>query len=226
MSKDTDALLDRVRKLLALATSPNVHEAAAAAAKAQALIEAHRLQEALDAEHAEAEDPITDGREAPLESTRRLRKWKVVLAAGLAEANGCVAYTAERGREKQILLAGRDSDRRAVAEIWDWLVKRIEWLSATEGAGQDRLWHDGFRIGAAEIVAARLARAGEEARQDARARLQSAALVKVEQALATRRAAVDRYAEEQLRLKRGRGIRVDAEAYAQGRKAGARLDLD
>ena len=78
---DRDKLLDRVRKLLALTESPNVHEAALAAARAQALIDAHRLQGLLDAEE---DAPVVDGRSAPLESGRRLRKWKVVLASALA----------------------------------------------------------------------------------------------------------------------------------------------
>lgn len=40
-------VLDRVHKLLALAGSPNVHEAAAAAAKSQALIEPARRPAAM-----------------------------------------------------------------------------------------------------------------------------------------------------------------------------------
>ena len=43
MSSPHGALLARVQKLLALASSQNVHEAASAAAMAQALIERHRL---------------------------------------------------------------------------------------------------------------------------------------------------------------------------------------
>jgi hypothetical protein len=61
------AVLERVRKLLALASSPNIHEAASAAAKAQALIERHRLQSWLDAADAEAADPIEGGQDTPLE---------------------------------------------------------------------------------------------------------------------------------------------------------------
>ena len=55
----TDAVLERVRKLLALATSPNLHEAAAAAAAAQALIERHRLGSLLEAQ-TDADAGITD----------------------------------------------------------------------------------------------------------------------------------------------------------------------
>ena len=46
MTDDTDKILERVKKLLALATSSNEHEAAAAMAKAQAMMAEHGLTEA------------------------------------------------------------------------------------------------------------------------------------------------------------------------------------
>ena len=64
MSIDSQ-LLDRVRTLLALASSPNVHEAASAAAMAQTLIERHRLQGWLDARNTPDCDPIEDGLDTP-----------------------------------------------------------------------------------------------------------------------------------------------------------------
>jgi hypothetical protein len=213
-----DAVLSRVRKLLALAESPNVHEAAAAAAAAQALIARHRLAGLL---RAEAEDPITDGREAPLETTRRLRKWKIALASGLARANGCVAYTAEHADQTLLLLAGRAADRDAVQEIWKWLVQRLELLSATHGAGKSRAWHEAFRIGAAEAVVARLAHTNEQEQQA----IPVEALVRVEHALADRNAAVDAFTANALRLKAGRTLRVDANGFARGRAAGATTPL-
>lgn len=214
--------LARVRKLLALATSPNPHEAALAAARAQALIEAHRLQAWLDAERHEQEDPdpIVDAHGEPLEVGRRIRKWKVVLASTLAEANGCIAYTRERGREQAIVLVGRARDRAAVVELWGWLVRRIEWLSATHGARRDRQWHEAFRIGVVDAIAERL-RAGNE---EARAQLDATALVVVEPAAAAHREALDRVAEG-LGLGSGRPVRVDARAWQRGKAAGGDVEL-
>jgi hypothetical protein len=215
------AVLGRVRKLLALAGSPNVHEAASAAAAAQALVERHRLADLLSAEADVAADPVTDGRAAPLEAARRLRRWKIVLAAGLAEANACLAYTAAAGDETLLLLAGRDADRAAVAAIWEWLVQRLEWLSATHGPGRSRHWHEAFRIGAAEVIVARLAAVGAEEV----ATLPPAALVRVEPARQARAAAVDAFAEQHLHLGRGRSLRVDGRGLARGREAGAAMGL-
>lgn len=216
-------ILDRVRKLLALAGSPNVHEAATAAAMAQALIARHRLDEWLAAEAGVAEDPdpITDGRDAPLEVGRRLRKWKVALAAALAEGNGCVAYTLDLGAERAICLVGRSRDRAAVAVLWEGLVKRVEWLSATHGAGRDRAWHEAFRIGAVDTIAERLSRVGAEVREA----IGEGALVRVDPREAAHRDALDRYVAERMRFGRGRALRVDASAWEQGRAAAERLEL-
>lgn len=217
------AALDRVRKLLALATSPNPHEAALAASRAQALIEAHRLQAWIDAEREVEQDPdpIVDAREEPLETGRRIRKWKSALAVVLAEANGAVAYTLDRGKDSAIVLVGRSADRAAVAELWSWLVKRIEWLSATHGAGQTKKWHEAFRFGVVDSVAQRL----RESTTEARSELSEAALVVVDPAQAAHRDAMQRFVTSNLRLSRGRGVRVDAEAWESGKSASGDLDL-
>ena len=223
MTASAAALLDRVRKLLALAESPNVHEAASAAALAQTLIDKHRLQALLEADRAEATatEALDDGRDSPLETGRRVRTWKTVLASGLARLNGCVAYTTGRKKTAQLLVAGRPEDRAAVLEIWTWLVHRIELLSATLGPGQDRSWHDAFRIGAAEEILDRMAASQHAVHQE----VEPTALVSVKEGLARRNAAVQRYAEQTLRLKPGRALRVDADGYARGKAAGATVKL-
>mgnify|MGYP002634677695 CR=1 FL=1 len=217
------AVLDRVRKLLALATSSNAHEAAAAAARAQALIEAHRLQTWLDAEATQGDDvdPIIDARDAPLVTSKRLRKWKVVLAVALAEANGCVAYTLVHSGESSIVLVGRSRDRAAVGTLWDWLVKQIEWLSATHGAGRSRKWHEAFRIGVVSAVSERLAAAVHETR----AAVESTSLIRIDPARAAHEQALNRFVDQNLRLGKGRSIRLDGDAWRTGRAASAALKL-
>lgn len=216
-------LLARVRKLLALATSPNVHEAAAAAGLAQKLVARHRLEHWFDAEQTAADDPdpIVDARDTPLETSKRLRTWKVVLASALAEANGCAVYTLERGKDQAIVLVGRARDRTSVHELWKWLVTRIEWLSASHGAGRDHKWHEAFRVGVVGAVAARLVQAEGEVR----AEWTEGALLRVDPLIAAHREAVERFVGEHLNLGKGRGFRVDASAWEQGRRAGQDLDL-
>lgn len=216
-------VLARVRKLLALASSPNPHEAANAAARAHALIEAHRLQEWLAAEHdvATDPDPIEAAPDSPLETGRRVRPWKTRLASVLAEAHGCVAYTDHRGDADRIVLIGRARDRAAVFELWTWLVKRIEWLSATHGSNKSRRWHEAFRIGVVDAVAERLAGATGEALTA----YEGAALVRVDAQRAAHREALDRFIAERLRLTPGKSRPIDARAWAQGRARSDELDL-
>ncbi len=210
--------LETVRKLLALAKSNNVHEAASAAARAQAIVERYRLEDLLEADEEAASQPIDD---EVLESARRPRRWKTVLAAALADVNGCLVATRESGRETEIVLAGRAADRAAVRSLWDWLVPRVEWLSATHGAGRDKRWHDDFRIGAVETIRARL----HACRDEEQAAVEPAALVRIEPALVARQAAIDRYAKERLRTRPGRRLMVGEQAWTAGRAAGQALKL-
>lgn len=215
-----EAVLDRVRKLLALATSPNVHEAAVAAARAQRLIAEHRLEALLAADAAQEQgEPIDDARDAPLEVARKLRAWKIALASALARCNGCVAYTLDQGGSSAIVLVGRASDRAAVRALWDWLVRRIEWLSATAGPQRSRAWHEAFRVGAVDTVAERLTAAGEQAQRA------SAGLMRVDQALAAHQRALDAFVNERLKLGAGRGLRVRFDGYQAGKRAAFELDL-
>lgn len=221
MSAPDPALLDRVRKLLALGGSPNVHEAALAAAHAQRLITRHRLEDwlAAEAEVADDPDPITDGREAPLEVARRARKWKVALAVALCEANGCVAWVWSRADDQAICAVGRARDRVGVEALWEALVRRIEWLSATAGPGRSRRWHEAFRIGAVDAIAERVA----TSREDAHDHLPQTALAVVDARDAAHTAALQRFVEENLGRGRGRAITVDRRAWQAGRAAGAAL---
>lgn len=221
MTAPSEALA-RVRKLLALAGSPNPHEAALAAARAQELIERHRLQAWLDDATESADDPITTGIDEPLVVTRRVRTWKLVLADVLARANECVAYSFRDGDAAGIAIAGRASDRRIVETLWTWLVARIEWLSATAGADKPRRWHESFRIGVAQTVAERL-----RASVDAVAReLDGTALVQVDPRRAAHRERLSAFVAERLPTRPGRSITVDTAAWRRGRRAGEALQVE
>jgi hypothetical protein len=221
MAQKTQKIIDRVQKLLALATSSNVHEAAAAAAAAQTLIIRHQLEAILTEGNRTAEAP-EDGRDDPLEVARKIRKWKRVLATGLADVNRCKAYTIDmHRREQHLCIVGYPEDRAMVRALWDWLVQRLEWLSATHGQGQPRQWHESFRIGAANAIVQRLGLVKETIHEA----LETTALATVDTAMTRRREAVGRHVEAQLNLKAGRIIRVDPNAHDAGRRAGAQMPL-
>ncbi len=216
-------LLERVHKLLALTASPNAHEALAAARAAQALISRHRLEGLLEVDAIADADPLTDGREQPLERARRLRKWKVALGGALAEINAAAAWVLDTGAEEHLCIAGKARDRELVRALYEGLARRIEWASATAGAGRPRAWHEAFRIGMADAIAPRLAEVDAELEAASRERgaVGARALVLIRED----RAALERFLTERLGAGKGRALRVDARAYTRGRAAGAELPL-
>ena len=218
-AEDTERVIRRVRKLLALRDSPNVHEAAAAAEMAQALICKHRLERLLAAsEH----NPLDRVQHRLLSSSRRLRRWTTVLAAELAAVNDCVSFVRKNpDRTKDLIVVGDPEDLIAFEALWEWLVPVMKWLSASDGGGTGKKWHDDFRVGAATVIARRL-RAATDSTRDSLSGPELTALTPKHQAkLSTlHRAATDRWG-----LRPGRRLSVNLAAFEAGQAAGERLDL-
>jgi hypothetical protein len=218
-----EQVVDKIRKLLALTASPNVGEAAAAAAAAQRLMEKHRIEHALDP--ASADEPIErwDGDRA-LHRARKLHRWRVELADALAQANDCRCYI-YRTHDSQIALVGRAGDVAAVRELFGWVCGEIDRL-LVESQGSWAGSQLDFRLGAVHEVRDRLAVVvGEERRAVPR---RARTLAVVERALAARSAAVDAWVAEHLKLESPRNYagRRDWNAYTAGRRAGAKIDLE
>jgi hypothetical protein len=76
-------------------------------------------------------------------------------------------------------------------------------------------------VGAVDAIGARLRATGAAAHDAA----EGAALAVIDRALEAERVALERFAEEHLRLGRGRALRVDAAAWKKGRAAGDALKL-
>lgn len=238
------ALLDRLERLLRLATSSNPHEAAAAAARAQAMIEKHRIDEALVAVLSGQAPEIVDDRDHPLDESKRLRPWKVALAGAIAEANGCGVYVLDGGRHRdavrKAILVGRAENFAAVRALYADLVVRIEALTRTFGQGRSRDWATSFRFGVVDTLGDRLLAARISARREAiegevaappevapMAGSPLTTLMRVPDAvkeLERQEAAVEAWMSKHLGAGKGRGTRVLQGAFAAGRAAGHDLD--
>jgi hypothetical protein len=234
---DREKLLDRIKRLLRLAESPNVHEATVAAARAQELMARHRIEAAaLDA--GADDDGIVDMRDAPLEASKRLRPWKTQLGSVVARTNGCRVYVLESAGMRQMVLVGRVEDAELVRALYTELVTRVECLTRHHGRGRDRAFCNAFRLGVVATLHERLTLSAELARTralegdvgdgDAPIECGAASVTHALARLDAREHAVDRYMEERLNLRRGRakGLRADAEGYARGRIAGHTVTLD
>jgi hypothetical protein len=242
-----EKIVDKIKKLLRLAESANVNEAATAAGAAQRLMEAHQIDQAMvaleddDAPVGSVEnEPVRqfDDDEA-LHVWARLASWKLQLAWTVASENGCRTfqshvYSHKQGRYlRTIGIVGRPSHVATVRYLFAYLMAEIDRLCRKSGRGKGRTWANSFRLGAVHEVRKRLAQARRKARQEARAKLEgdTVALVRLDHALARIdefRNTVDAWMKENMNLHAASASRhqTDHDAWHEGREAGRGIDLD
>ncbi|MEE9386567.1 MAG: DUF2786 domain-containing protein [Nannocystaceae bacterium] len=246
---DHGKILDRVRKLLRLATSDNLNEAANAAARAQDLVDRHRI-DALARQRLELEasgnatDGIVDARDRPIDSSKRLRRWKTFLAQQLGPIHDCRVYMLEfpsPPKRLDLVAIGRPDDIKILAALYEVLIPRIESLTRKHGEMRDRKWRDGFRLGAVQTVTRRLAdrrqrvligctRGGEGNLDDTIAPGHAALMLREirETLFGHRLETVDAWIAQRSgdNTKRGRPLRASAAAFAMGELAAHDVDLE
>lgn len=118
-------IADRIRKLLALAKSANVNEAASAAAAAQELMEQHKLSDT------DVEDKADSGRviDMTLEGEGFMASWRFELATAVARGFFCEAAGMRKARRRVIKIIGQASDIAAVVAVYEFVEKEIDRLS-------------------------------------------------------------------------------------------------
>jgi len=212
--------IQKVRGLLRLSRSSNVHEAAAAAAAADKLIQQYRLEEAAieidsgEARESAGVDPT------PLRRWRRRPAWQRYLIRALCDHYD-VAYAYQTGTGVvHARMWGRPSDMALVREMLAYVEDEIERLVARyHGATARR----SFRLGA---VAGFREALSESKRQAMTTASSSTALVLASRADEAN-AAMTRYHGKPLPRARGpRLATVEAQAFVEGKQAGRRMDLN
>lgn len=229
-------VIDKVRKLLRLAESPNANEAAAAAAKAQSLIDEHNLSTALlaldGAENTQPDEEIEDfgAKGAPLDAQPVLHRWRATLAGTIARANSCRIYN----NHGSLALVGRPSDAETVRYLFAYLAREVERLCEKDGRGCGRTWRNNYRLGVVDTIMRKLhaerVRFKEEQRKLAGASMDSQALVRLNQALVKvekRGDDVQAWIKQNLKLVAGSGSsgRYNGGAREAGRKAGESIRI-
>jgi hypothetical protein len=215
-----EQIIEKVRKLLALARSDNEHEAAAAAGAAERLLQEHRLSE-VDLECAAEPTERAQADTEPLEQLgHALATWKSHLAASLCRLHGChcaVDWTTGAGN-KRIRIYGRPSDTASVRYLYAWLTSTIESLAHRHGRGKGRTWANSYRIGAAVGVVQAMDAASTQAREQAT----SSALVKVDARTEEAKAAMRRSTAPDQKLVKRSAARpqLSAEAFHKGEADG------
>jgi hypothetical protein len=227
MKMDIQSIIERVRKLLALSQSDNANEAAAATAKANALIDQYRISVE---QIGESEDPIgveTD----PLYQGERVMTWRKMLASRLSEHYGCYHwYTHLKGDRRfglagqlKLRVAGRKSDVAVLRYMFAYISSECERLAVKECKGKGRTYAESYRQGFVHGVGVKLAESRKQA-VDATPD-GSGALVKLDE----RALAAARYTQNAVKIDKGKAkslsVGSDPTAFANGQTAGGRLHL-
>lgn len=227
------SVLDKVRKLLRLAESPNANEAAAAAAKAQNLIDEHNLSAALlslDEGQSDDDEDIEDfnAKGAPLDSQPVLHRWRLSLASAVTRANGCRVYITGGS----IAIVGRPSDAETSRYLFAYLAHEVERLCEKDGRGCGRTWRNNYRLGVVDTISQKLHAEHKKFVEEKRKLAGSTqALVRVNQAIAKvekRGEDVSAWMKKNLRLYAGSGSssRYDGSAREAGRRAGRSIVIN
>jgi hypothetical protein len=157
-------LLARLQKVLALTTSPEEGEAAAAAAMLARMLKEHNLSVADLEAKGQAKPGVTKG---GLDLGAAKWRWKVQLAQALAKHFYCVALDAqgETSTRGGVVFVGRPDNVESLSMLYAWLVDQVKEISAKErrahaektGDHVDPLrWQLHFGEGAVERLAERL----------------------------------------------------------------------
>ena len=128
-------IIDRIHKLLALATSANEYEASVAAAKAQEILTEHNLR--LEDIETGQKSPALPIEQITIGSNNRKVYWRGFIANVIANANFCKMWWMG-GR---MVIAGRRHNVAIALSLYDYLTKTEERLAAEEVKARKQAWH-------------------------------------------------------------------------------------
>lgn len=224
-----EKILDRIRKLLALATSSNEHEAALAAARAQDLLFQHNLTAAQVVGAAAAKEARENSyQQHRWESGRET--WRTSLVNALASNNFCQAVYIGKG---QVSVIGKPENAEFVRFMFNYLTVEIDRLSGLARRKRDLavmfgddepiqrplVWLNNFRVGAVQIIGERLR---EQANRNRRQSSEAEALVVVSGKELAKR--VKQFFPRLQNVKRK--FQVDTDGFEAGQQAGRSIGLE
>lgn len=158
-SRVGENILNRIQKLLSLATSDNENESAEAMNKAMTLLAQHQLsmgditllgeqEEAIDSEHLRTK-------------TKTFTTWRGKLIMAIADSHFCHVYQSKYGDGVHYILTGRPTNRTAAMMLYRALEASIE-LGAHkaraeyDGWGSTKSYLNSYRLGMTDTICRRL----------------------------------------------------------------------
>lgn len=193
-TETVDAVLARVRKLLALAgdSAASEQEAANAAAAAQRLLTRHQIDVAMLDVEGDSSPEFINVDVRPVDTTKRTVAWRWTLSEGICKLNGCRSYwhgnrdVTTQAVSNELRIVGKPSRVTAVRYMYGYLAPEVERLGAAAALGKGRSYGHAWRMGCVNRLIERL---NESARESAKAAKQEAlgagtSLARIESALA------------------------------------------
>lgn len=231
---------EAVRKAAALlrlaARGGTVGEAAAAAGKAQEIMDRYELTREVMGDGAaapEPDEPIVDfgGRAGgSLDETAKTEIWLGILSRNIALNHGCYVFVDRRNEAFTIQIVGRPTMVETVRYLYGWLKGEIARLAREKGAGMGSGWRRSFRVGAAQEIGIVLKR--QRGRTVAEVQAENAgnphALMLVNRGLARLDpAGAEAHARAVYEIGKGpKGRSTDPDAHEQGRQAARSLKIN
>jgi len=215
---DTTPVIDKIKKLLALADSCNEHEAALAAAHAQRLLAAHNLAMA-DITAADRPEQVDS---VETDVARSLPKWTRHLSAGVSSAFDCKAI--HQPAAGKLTFIGVGADVQVAAYTFTYLDRTVRKLcsgylkqhTGTAIAGRQReLMRHSYYLGAVSTITRQLQ---DQKRQTP---VSPGALVPVKEGLI--RQALNEMGP--IRQMHSRRSYINATAYGQGQTDGQQVSI-
>lgn len=244
-SREREAVVAQIAKLLALAENQAATpgEAATAAAAAGRLMAKYAIERHVVDRRREVGDDDGDlvDEKDPLWSGRRRSLWREYLAEGIARAHSCRTLISQ-GDDVCIVILGYSSDIQVVRYLFTYLEKEIDRLARSALRAGKVCGHRGgfnFRYGASAMVVERLHQMRDEAKKNFirdrvagsvdRGRAIVEARGVVTRAIMREREKTSEVLQMIARNYNAEKVHVDREfdpaAYAQGRRAGSQLGL-
>jgi hypothetical protein len=219
MATHIDISKERIRRLLALAESANINEAANAAAKASELLHKYNLQ----IEDIPVEGEPIDEYGAVLVDYEGHAMWRRSLLEAIARANNArTMYYAGSSKGK---IVGREHEQEITLWTYTYLAGELSRIAKreyklTSQIIPPRTWHTSFYLGAVRVISQRLR---ELRRANMEESAQSTALVLNRDALAVQ--AMDKLVGRTTTV-HARSNNVNASAYMKGQSVGQNIGLN
>lgn len=229
-----DTIIEKVKKLLAMAERGTEHEAAIAAAKAQTLLMQHNIDlSQLKTGDSEADEQV---HEWLLETMSRRQIWKGNLANAIAQANFCRMWWLG----SDIKLVGKEYNVQIARHLYTYLVEAVGRVTKKARTVErkryqdalhqfrDRIWTNSFRLGCAHRLCDRLQAQKQRMESEGIPEAKVSALTCIE-AYQRERTAIAQWIEAQgieLDRKVKSQARTSRRGYNAGKAAGDSINLN